>query len=241
MAITPDDILNKEFSKTGRGGYLASEVNEFLDSVNADYQNTLEENSKLKKQISGLKTDTTDIDAIKEQVNRSIVIAQESAERLRRETEDAAKKEIVDAHKTAQKIVAEAREKGDSIVNDMAEINAQIISEQEYLRKKVGSFRKAMERFYTSELRLIKDDKKWQDSIELLTESVALSQYEEMTVDRNKIDSIDSAESDDSKTKKQSTTNSLDEKIKKGELDLELPKVKSVDEIRAELDSEEKN
>lgn len=238
MAITPDDILNKEFSKTGRGGYLASEVNEFLDTVNADYRSALEENASLKAQINGLKTNTTDIDALKDQVNRSIIIAQESAERLRRETEEAAKKEIVDAHKTAQKIVADAREKGDSIIDGMAELNAQIISEQDYLRKKVISFRKAMEKFYSDELRLIKDDKKWQDAIEPLTESIALNQYEELIEETPEINAI---ENDDSPIVKNPVVDNLDEKIKKGELDLELPQVKTVDEIRAELESNDKN
>lgn len=237
MAITPDDILNKEFSKTGRGGYLASEVNEFLDAINADYQVALEENNNLKEQVKSYKG--TDIDALKDQVNRSIVIAQESAERLRSETEEAAKKEIIEAHRTAQKIIAEAREKGDSIVDGMAELNAQIISEQDYLRKKVASFRKAMEKFYTNELRLIKDDKKWQDSIELLTESMTLTQYEEYINTTPKIDSIDSDESQPQK--RTDTFEDLDEKLFNGELDLELPKVKSVDEIRAELDSDNEN
>ncbi|WP_124727788.1 DivIVA domain-containing protein [Staphylospora marina] len=51
--LTPMDIFNKDFKQSIRG-YDKDEVNDFLDQVIRSYEDVLQENEQLKKQIKEL-------------------------------------------------------------------------------------------------------------------------------------------------------------------------------------------
>jgi cell division initiation protein len=228
MALTPEDILNHEFEKRGRGGYSAAEVNEFLDTVNADYRTMVDENAKLKQRIDELESTASQIDQMKESVNNSIIVAQEAADKLRRETEAAARQEISSAHQTAEKVIGDAHIKGDAIVSDMARLNAEITVEQSDLRKKVSEFRKTMERYYKNELKLIQDDSKWQQAIQ---------QLDNVPIKTNQI-SIENPKDIDIELPEKTPVERVDAFAENANKNIELPKVKSVEEIKAEVEAQ---
>lgn len=49
--ITPQDIQEKEFSKSVRG-YKEDDVNEFLDMVTVDFEKLIYENAKLQEELA---------------------------------------------------------------------------------------------------------------------------------------------------------------------------------------------
>ena len=54
MALTPNDVLNKQFQTTKfRDGYDQDEVDDFLDEVLAEFQRLTAENEGLKAQLGG--------------------------------------------------------------------------------------------------------------------------------------------------------------------------------------------
>lgn len=55
MALTPDDLLNKEFPETKfRPGYDKDEVDDFLDEVVVEWRRLVQENEDLKAQVAAL-------------------------------------------------------------------------------------------------------------------------------------------------------------------------------------------
>jgi len=57
MALTPNDVLNKQFQTTKfRDGYDQDEVDDFLDEVLAEFQRLIAENEQLKSQVGSAAT-----------------------------------------------------------------------------------------------------------------------------------------------------------------------------------------
>src|SRR5690625_3939213 len=55
MALTPEDILNKEFAETKfRPGWDKDEVDDFLDEVVVEWRRLLQENEELTAQVASL-------------------------------------------------------------------------------------------------------------------------------------------------------------------------------------------
>ena len=53
MALTPEDVVNKQFQQTKfREGYDQDEVDDFLDEVVVELRRLIQENENLKEQVS---------------------------------------------------------------------------------------------------------------------------------------------------------------------------------------------
>ena len=55
MTLTLDDVRNKRFRMARKSGYEVLEVDEFVDQVEAAFEQFADENQNLKKQIESLK------------------------------------------------------------------------------------------------------------------------------------------------------------------------------------------
>src|SRR5215213_874217 len=54
MALTPEDVVNKQFQQTKfREGYDQDEVDDFLDEVVVELRRLLQENTELKARLEG--------------------------------------------------------------------------------------------------------------------------------------------------------------------------------------------
>ncbi|HLT55141.1 MAG TPA: DivIVA domain-containing protein, partial [Bacillota bacterium] len=82
MPLTPLDIHNKEFTKSFRG-YDEDEVNEFLDQVVKDYEIVIREKRALEEKVNQLNERLNHFTNIEETLNKSILVAQETAEELK--------------------------------------------------------------------------------------------------------------------------------------------------------------
>ena len=98
MPLTPLDIHNKEFSK-GFRGYDEDEVNEFLDQVIKDYEMVIREKKELEERLNEMTERISHFNTIEETLNKSIVIAQEAAEEVKRNAQKEAKLIIKEAEK----------------------------------------------------------------------------------------------------------------------------------------------
>ena len=56
MALSLDDVRNKRFRMARKSGYEVLEVDEFVDEVEATFEQLFEENQNLKKQVESLKS-----------------------------------------------------------------------------------------------------------------------------------------------------------------------------------------
>lgn len=146
MPLTPLDIHNKEFSK-GFRGYDEDEVNEFLDQVIKDYELLIREKKELEEKLRDQTERLGHFSSIEETLNKSIVIAQEAGEEVRR-----------NAQKEAKLIIKEAEKNADRIVNESLTKARKIALEIEDLKKQSKVFRTRFKMLIEAQLDLLSND-----------------------------------------------------------------------------------
>ena len=124
MPLTPLDIHNKEFGR-GFRGYDEDEVNEFLDQVIKDYELVLREKKILEEKAADLEQRIHHFSSIEDTLNKSILIAQEAAEEVKRNAQKEAKLIIREAEKNADRIINEALVKSRKVSFDIEELKKQ--------------------------------------------------------------------------------------------------------------------
>jgi len=124
VPLTPLDIHNKEFTR-GFRGYDEDEVNEFLDQVIKDYEMVIREKKELKENLEQVKEKLGHFNNIEETLNKSILVAQESAEEVKGNAKKEAKLIIKEAEKNADRIINEALAKSRRISMDVEELKKQ--------------------------------------------------------------------------------------------------------------------
>src|SRR5690625_4037567 len=153
MPLTPLDIHNKEFSRRFKG-YDEDEVNEFLDQIIKDYEAVLREKKDLFSRVSELDEQLDHFKNIEETLNKSILVAQESAEDVRR-----------NAKKEAELIVREAEKNADRIINDALAKSRKIELEIEELKKQASVYRMRFKMLIEAQLEMLHNDR-WDEVID---------------------------------------------------------------------------
>jgi cell division initiation protein len=166
MPLTPLDIHNKEFSK-GFRGYDEDEVNEFLDQVIKDYEMVIREKKELEEQLNEMTERIGHFNSIEETLNKSIVIAQEAAEEVKR-----------NAQKEAKLIIKEAEKNSDRIVNESLSKARKIALEIEELKKQSKVFRTRFKMLIEAQLDLLTNDD-WDHLLQYELDSTELKSMEE--------------------------------------------------------------
>lgn len=150
MPLTPLDIHNKEFTRSFRG-YDEDEVNEFLDQVIKDYELVIREKKELKEKIEQMNERLSHFTNIEETLNKSILIAQETAEELKG-----------NASKESKLIIKEAEKNADRIINEALSKSRKIALEVEELKKQAKVFRTRLRMLVEAQLDMIGSDD-WED------------------------------------------------------------------------------
>ncbi|MGG0718905.1 DivIVA domain-containing protein [Robertmurraya massiliosenegalensis] len=166
MPLTPLDIHNKEFNK-GFRGYDEDEVNEFLDQVIKDYEIIIREKKELEEKLNDQKTRLGHFSNIEETLNKSIVVAQEAAEEVKR-----------NAQKEAKLIVREAEKNADRIVNESLSKARKIALEIEDLKKQSKVFRTRFKMLIEAQLDLLNNDD-WDHLLQYEIDAAELKSAEE--------------------------------------------------------------
>ncbi|MEK4030268.1 MULTISPECIES: DivIVA domain-containing protein [Bacillaceae] len=146
MPLTPLDIHNKEFSR-GFRGYDEDEVNNFLNQIIKDYELIIREKKELEEQLNSQSERLGYFSNIEETLNKSIVIAQETAEEVKR-----------NAHKEAKLLIREAEKNADRIVNESLAKARKIAIEIEELKKQSKVFRTRFKMLMEAQLDLLNND-----------------------------------------------------------------------------------
>ncbi|AGX03779.1 MULTISPECIES: DivIVA domain-containing protein [Bacillaceae] len=166
MPLTPLDIHNKEFSK-GFRGYDEDEVNEFLDQIIKDYEILIREKKELSERLTDLNDRIGHFTNIEETLNKSIVVAQEAAEEVRR-----------NAQKEAKLIIKEAEKNADRIVNESLSKARKIALEIEDLKKQSKVFRTRFRMLIEAQLDMLNTED-WDHLLQYELDSTDLKSTEE--------------------------------------------------------------
>jgi cell division initiation protein len=166
MPLTPLDIHNKEFNR-GFRGYDEDEVNEFLDQVIKDYELIIREKKDLDERLNELNSRLSHFTNIEETLNKSIIIAQEAGEDVKR-----------NAQKEAKLILKEAEKNADRIVNEALSKARKIALEIEDLKKQSKVFRTRFKMLIEAQLDLLTNDD-WDHLLQYEVDSTELKSLEE--------------------------------------------------------------
>ena len=161
MPLTPVDIHNKEFNK-GFRGYDEDEVNEFLDQVIKDYEMIIREKKELEEKLEEMNSRLGHFTNIAEKLKKSIVIAQEAGEEVRR-----------NAQKEAKLIIKEAEKNADRIINESLSKARKIALEIEELKKQSKVFRTRFKMLIEAQLDMLNTDD-WDQLLEYELDSTEL-------------------------------------------------------------------
>lgn len=143
VPLTPLDIHNKEFSR-GLRGYDIDEVNEFLDQVIKDYESLIRENKNLQAKIDALNEKINYYSDIEESLKKSIVVAEQTAEEVKR-----------NANKEAELIIREAEKNADRIINEALSRTRKIQIEVEELKKQAAVYRTRFRMLIEAQLEML--------------------------------------------------------------------------------------
>lgn len=153
MPLTPLDIHNKKFAMKFRG-YDEDEVNTFLQQVIKDYEMTIREAEETKEQVIKLEERLGHFTNIEETLNKSILVAQETAEEVKS-----------NARKETRLMIKEAEKNADRIINEALSKSRQVYLEIEELKKQGKVFRTRLKMLVEAQLEMIgKDD--WEELFE---------------------------------------------------------------------------
>lgn len=146
LPLTPLDIHNKEFTRRYRG-YDQDEVNAFLDQVIKDYEMVIREKKDLQEQVEHLQEKLGHFTNIEETLNKSILIAQETAEEIKG-----------NAMKESKLIIKEAEKNADRIINEALTKSRRISMDVEELKKQAKVFRTRLKMLVEAQLEMIETD-----------------------------------------------------------------------------------
>ncbi|MFC7061283.1 DivIVA domain-containing protein [Halobacillus seohaensis] len=146
MSLTPLDIHNKEFTR-GFRGYDEDEVNEFLDQVIKDYEIVLRKKKELEREVEQLNERVGHFNNIETTLNKSILVAQETAEDVK-----------ASASKEAKLIVKEAEKNADRIINEALATSRRISIEVEEMKKQAKVFKMRLRMLVEAQIDMIDND-----------------------------------------------------------------------------------
>ncbi|MDD9147143.1 DivIVA domain-containing protein [Sporolactobacillus sp. CQH2019] len=146
MPLTPLDIHNKEFSR-GFRGYDEDEVNDFLDQIIKDYEALIREKKDLELQVKNSEEKLSHFSNIETTLNKSILVAQETAEEVKQ-----------NANKEGKLIVMEAKKNADRIINEALEKSRKVTVNIEELKKEANVYRTRFQMLIEAQLELLKSD-----------------------------------------------------------------------------------
>lgn len=146
VLLTPVDIHNKEFP-TKFKGYDPELVNDYLDEIIQTMEQLIRDNKDLEKRVKFNEEKVEYFNSIQETLNKSIIVAQEAADRLKE-----------NARKDAEIIIFEAEKAADAMLKNAAEKATEINRETDSLKKATRVFRQRLQIMVQSQLEMIKNE-----------------------------------------------------------------------------------
>jgi len=153
LVLSPLDIHNKEFTR-GFRGYNEDEVNEFLDQIIKDYEITIRDKKSLENEVEELNEKLGHFMNIEETLNKSILVAQETAEEVK-----------ANARKESKLIIKEAEKNADRIINEALSKSRKIAMEMEELQRQAKVFRTRLKMLIEAQLDMVNNED-WEKFLE---------------------------------------------------------------------------
>ena len=161
MPITSLEIKDKTFGVQFRG-FNREEVDEFLDIVVRDYEDLVRSNHEKDQHIKNLEDRLSYFDEIKDSLSQSVLIAQDTAERVKQAANDRSNNIIKQAEQDAQRLLDEAKYKANEILRQATDNAKKVAVETEELKNKSRVFHQRLKSTIESQLAIV-DSSEWEE------------------------------------------------------------------------------
>ena len=161
MPITSLEIKDKTFGVQFRG-FNREEVDEFLDIVVRDYEDLVRSNHEKDQHIKNLEDRLSYFDEIKDSLSQSVLIAQDTAERVKQAANDRSHNIIQQAEQDAQRLLDEAKYKANEILRQATDPAQTVAVETEELKNKSRVFHQRLKSTIESQLAIV-DSSEWEE------------------------------------------------------------------------------
>ena len=199
MAITALDIKEKQFTTKFRG-YNEQEVDEFLDIIVDDYEDLVRDNRELSTRVKELEEKLAYFDEMKESLSQSVILAQETAEKVKASAADESANLINKANFNATHLIEEAKSKASEILRDATDEAKRVAIETEELKRQSRVFHQRLLAAVEGQLNLA-NAPEWGEllqptAIYLQNSDAAFKEVVEKVLDEHVPDSNDAASFD---------------------------------------------
>ena len=161
MPITSLEIKDKTFSTRFRG-FDPEEVDEFLDIVVRDYEDLVRSNHDKDLHIKSLEDRLSYFDEMKDSLSQSVLIAQDTAERVKQAASERSNNIIHQAEQDAQRLLEEAKYKANEILRHATDNAKKVAVETEELKNKSRVFHQRLKSTIESQLAIV-ESSDWED------------------------------------------------------------------------------
>ena len=161
MPITSLEIKDKTFGVQFRG-FNREEVDEFLDIVVRDYEDLVRSNHEKDQHIKNLEDRLSYFDEIKDSLSQSVLIAQDTAERVKQAANDRSHNIIQQAEQDAQRLLDEAKYKANEILRQATDNAKKVAVETEEVKNKSRVFHQRLKSTIESQLAIV-DSSEWEE------------------------------------------------------------------------------
>ena len=161
MPITSLEIKDKTFGVQFRG-FNREEVDEFLDIVVRDYEDLVRSNHEKEQHIKNLEDRLSYFDEMKDSLSQSVLIAQDTAERVKQAANDRSNNIIKQAEQDAQRLLDEAKYKANEILRQATDNAKKVAVETEELKNKSRVFHQRLKSTIESQLAIV-DSSDWEE------------------------------------------------------------------------------
>ena len=161
MPITSLEIKDKTFSTRFRG-FDPEEVDEFLDIVVRDYEDLVRSNHDKDLHIKSLEERLSYFDEMKDSLSQSVLIAQDTAERVKQAAAERSNNIIHQAEQDAQRLLEEAKYKANEILRHATDNAKKVAVETEELKNKSRVFHQRLKSTIESQLAIV-ESSDWED------------------------------------------------------------------------------
>lgn len=138
--ITPMDIHNKTFSGQIRG-YSKDEVNAFLEELASDYEKIYREHRVMEEEMDTIRTKLRNYEKMEFTMSHTLVMAQETADNVKKNAHKEAELSLQEAQSEAQKIVSDAEAARRKMNADLLKAEGDM---NLYIEKLLSNFKSAL-------------------------------------------------------------------------------------------------
>lgn len=161
MVLTALELKDKTFGTKFRG-YSADEVDDFLDIVTRDYEELIQKTHDQDAELKALRERLAYFDEMKESLSKSVILAQDTAEKVKQAAEHKAENIVNQANYDAAALLQEAKQKANEILRTATDSAKKVVIETEELKNKTRIFHQRLKSSVESQLSLV-NSSEWEE------------------------------------------------------------------------------